>query len=113
MSFRNEDYYPYQTNRQQHQDLDSSDSAELDFSEETPIEDLGKLWRETLKKGMHGICFSMYEDGQEPGNHITMEQVERRIEILKPYSKAIVRAHSLNKKHWQPFSGRPINCYCC
>ena len=41
----------------------------------------------TLNKGMHGICFSMYEDGQEPGDVITEEQVERRIKILKPYSK--------------------------
>ena len=38
---------------------------------------------------MHGICFSMYEDGQEPGDTITEAQVERRIKILKPYSKWI------------------------
>lgn len=52
-------------------------------------EDLIKLWRETLETGMHGICFSMYEDGQEPGDTITEEQVERRIKILKPYTKWI------------------------
>ncbi|MGY8910590.1 MAG: glycoside hydrolase family 17 protein, partial [Flavobacteriales bacterium] len=39
--------------------------------------------------GMHGICFSMYGDGQEPGDTITEEQVERRIKILKPYTKWI------------------------
>lgn len=53
------------------------------------IEDLRKLWKETLQKGMHGICFSMYEDGQEPGDTITEEQVERRIKILKPHTKWI------------------------
>lgn len=52
-------------------------------------DDLVKLWRETLETGMHGICFSMYEDGQEPGDTITEEQVERRIKILKPYTKWI------------------------
>lgn len=52
-----------------------------------PLEDLTQLWRETLHKGMHGLCFSMYEDGQQPGDHITLEQVERRIEIIKPYTK--------------------------
>jgi len=36
---------------------------------------------------MHGLCFSMYEDGQEPGDHITEAQVERRIKIIKPYTK--------------------------
>jgi glucan 1,3-beta-glucosidase len=49
--------------------------------------DLITLWRETLDTGMHGVCFSMYEDGQEPGDTITKEQVERRIKILKPYTK--------------------------
>jgi glucan 1,3-beta-glucosidase len=52
-------------------------------------EDLLKLWRETLDNGMHGICFSMYEDGQKPGDTITEEQVDRRIKILKPYTKWI------------------------
>jgi len=30
---------------------------------------------------------SMYEDGQEPGDIITEKQVERRIKIIKPYTK--------------------------
>ncbi len=38
---------------------------------------------------MHGIVLVMYEDGQEPGDTITEAQVERRIEILKPYTKWI------------------------
>ncbi|MCB0382621.1 MAG: glycosyl hydrolase [Psychroserpens sp.] len=59
-----------------------------DFSE-YDSEDLKKLWRQTLKNGMHGICFSMYEDGQKPGDIITEAQVERRVKILKPYSKWI------------------------
>lgn len=58
----------------------------LDTSSYTE-EELISLWRKTLNKGMHGICFSMYEDGQEPGDVITEAQVERRINILKPYTK--------------------------
>ncbi len=58
----------------------------VDFAEYSK-EDLTKLWHDTLETGMHGICFSMYEDGQQPGDTITEEQVERRIKILKPYSK--------------------------
>ena len=38
---------------------------------------------------MHGICFSMYENDQKPGDIITAEQVNRRIQILKPYTKWI------------------------
>ena len=52
-------------------------------------EDLKSLWRDTVNNGMHGICFSMYEDGQEPGDVITIEQVERRIKTLKPHTKWI------------------------
>jgi exo-beta-1,3-glucanase (GH17 family) len=63
-----------------------TDYKGVDFDEYSK-EELIKLWRETLENGMHGICFSMYEDGQEPGDIITIEQVERRIKILKPYAK--------------------------
>ena len=50
-------------------------------------EELKALWRKTLDSGMHGLCFSMYEDGQSPGDVITIQQVERRIKIMKPYTK--------------------------
>ena len=63
---------------------DYSKENGIDFKD-CSLRNLKTLWRETLEKGMHGICFSMYEDGQNPGDTITEEQVERRIEILKPY----------------------------
>ena len=53
------------------------------------LEELKALWRQTLNEGMYGICFSMYEDGQRPGDDISQEQVERRVKILKPYTGAI------------------------
>jgi exo-beta-1,3-glucanase (GH17 family) len=36
---------------------------------------------------MHGICFSAYEEGQEPGHHLTETQVRRRMSILAPHTK--------------------------
>ena len=36
---------------------------------------------------MHGLCFSLYEDGQKPGDSITEEQVRRRMKIIAPYTK--------------------------
>ena len=51
------------------------------------LDDLKDLWRKTLENGMHGLCFSLYEDGQSPGDIITEEQVRRRMEIIKPYTK--------------------------
>lgn len=58
----------------------------VDYNE-TSEEELKLLWLDTLEKGMHGLCFSMYEDGQKPGDIITEEQVQRRVDIIKPYTK--------------------------
>lgn len=57
------------------------------FSADTSIEDIKKLYLQILEKGMHGICFSLYEDGQKPGDIISEGQIRRRLEILKPYTK--------------------------
>jgi exo-beta-1,3-glucanase (GH17 family) len=82
MSYRKERKFLFEN-------LQITENAGVDFSNYPTKEDLIKLWNETLEKGMHGICFSMYEDGQEPGDTITEAQVERRIQILKPYTKWI------------------------
>lgn len=52
-------------------------------------EGLLNLFKRTLKNGMHGLCFSPYEEGQEPGDQISEEQIRRRIEIIKPHTKWI------------------------
>ena len=48
---------------------------------------LNQHFRSYLDSGMHGIGFSAYEEGQEPGDDISPEQVERRMAILKPSVK--------------------------
>jgi glucan 1,3-beta-glucosidase len=58
----------------------------VDFSEKTD-EEIKNLFKEVFKDGMHGLCFSMYEDGQQPGDIITEEQVRRRLKIIAPYTK--------------------------
>ncbi|WP_282124642.1 glycoside hydrolase family 17 protein [Algibacter mikhailovii] len=47
------------------------------------------VFEKVLNRGMHGLCFSPYEEGQEPGAQITEEQIRRRMEIIKPYTKWI------------------------
>ena len=56
-------------------DLGKELDLDLDVSK-LSSEDLRLQWRKTMESGMHGICFSMYEDGQEPGDNITMAQVD-------------------------------------
>lgn len=62
--------------------------AALDF-EGKSLEELRAIFRKTLENGMHGLCFSAYEDGQEPGTTLTEHQIRRRMEIIKPYTKWI------------------------
>ncbi len=50
-------------------------------------EDIRNLFLEVLYSGVHGFCFSLYEDGQKPGDIISEQQVHRRMQILKPYMK--------------------------
>ena len=48
---------------------------------------LHEVFSAYLEKGMHGIGFSAYEEGQKPGDELTLEQVQRRMTILKPSIK--------------------------
>lgn len=52
-------------------------------------DELISLFHKALKGGMHGLCFSPYIVGQEPGMQLPEEQIRRRIEILKPHTKWI------------------------
>jgi len=53
------------------------------------IDGLRKTFKKVLNNGVHGLCFSPYMDGQEPGQVLSEEQIRRRIEIIKPYTKWI------------------------
>ncbi|MEL7122807.1 MAG: glycosyl hydrolase family 17 protein [Bacteroidota bacterium] len=60
--------------------------AGIDFSNKT-LDDLKQLFRQVLENGMHGLCFSLYADGQQPGDIIEPDQIRRRMEIIQPYTK--------------------------
>lgn len=87
MSYREGHYFSLENNSNNiNNSSTKNDYHSFDFSE-IPTKKITELWNETLQNGMHGICYSMYEDGQKPEDTITAEQVNRRIQILKPYSK--------------------------
>ncbi|HSH20577.1 MAG TPA: glycosyl hydrolase family 17 protein [Draconibacterium sp.] len=60
--------------------------AGVDYSN-VQKEDLSALFNKYLNNGIHGICFSSYLDGQSPGTLINREQIQKRIDIIKPYVK--------------------------
>ena len=60
--------------------------AGVDYSSYSE-EDLSSLFSKYLNNGIHGICFSSYMDDQAPGSIISDEQIQRRIDTVKPYTK--------------------------
>ena len=84
MSFRRKEDSRYQVKFDATNENDYSNG--VDFTSKSPVE-LDNLFGEVLESGMHGLCFSLYEDGQKPGDIISEEQVRRRMKIIAPYSK--------------------------
>ena len=65
-------------------------------------EELQQLFASIMESGMHGICFSAYEDGQSPGHVLQESLVRRRIEKLKPYSKWVRSFSCVEGNEWIP-----------
>lgn len=53
------------------------------------IDELRALYKQYLENGLHGLCFSPYEEGQKPGDQLSEAQIRRRMEIIKPYTNWI------------------------
>ncbi len=49
--------------------------------------DFQDIFTQLMNKGIHGICFSAYEEGQKPGDILSEEQIRRRMKIIQPYTK--------------------------
>ena len=60
--------------------------AGVDISKKTP-DDLKTIFDDLLQAGMHGLCFSPYLDGQEPGSQLSEQQIRQRLEVIQPYTK--------------------------
>ncbi len=60
--------------------------AGVDISRKTPDE-LKAIFDDLLSTGMHGLCFSPYLDGQEPGSQLSEQQIRQRMEIIQPYTR--------------------------
>ena len=73
MSYRAERYFALQKVNQEN------------YLKEKSEQEIKNLFIEILNSGVHGFCFSLYEDGQKPGDIISEAQVRRRMQILKPH----------------------------
>ena len=62
--------------------------ANLDFNG-VSTHSLKQRFRDVLAEGIHGLCASPYEEGQQPGDELSATQIRRRLEIIKPYTNWI------------------------
>ena len=69
----------------------------LNSSNQNP-EQIQGLFQKILEDGMHGICYSAYEEGQEPGHILSEEQIRKRMTVIAPHSKWI-RSFSCREGH--------------
>lgn len=56
------------------------------FLDDKPMPEIRSLFLELLNSGIHGFCFSLYEEGQKPGDIISAAQIEHRMKIIEPYT---------------------------
>lgn len=56
--------------------------------------------RELLQAGVHGLCFSPYLEGQQPGSQVSAAQIQARLEVIRPCT-GWVRTFSCTDGHEQ------------
>lgn len=65
----------------------NSSSVNKTVDENLSKNELESLFLKILNEGIHGISFSAYLENQKPGSIISEEQIEFRMQIIKPYVK--------------------------
>lgn len=61
---------------------------------------LDAAFRATLARGIHGLCYSPYLEGQQPGDQIPEDQIRERLAIVQPHTRW-VRSFSCTDGHEQ------------
>jgi exo-beta-1,3-glucanase (GH17 family) len=61
---------------------------------------LRDAFRAVLERGVHGLCFSPYLEGQSPGSQVGAAQIRARLQIIRPHTRWI-RTFSCTDGHEQ------------
>jgi len=60
--------------------------------------ELEDAFRAVLHRGVHGLCFSPYREGQAPGSLVGEAQIRERLAIIRPHTRWI-RSFSCTEGH--------------
>lgn len=72
-------------------------TSNIDYNTISPDTKI-RSFKSQFEKGLHGICFSAYNEFQNPGDTISKEQIVRRLEVLKGHTQWI-RTFSCTNGH--------------
>lgn len=72
-------------------------TSNIDYNTASPDSKI-RSFKSQFEKGLHGICFSAYNEFQNPGDTISKEQIVRRLEVLKGHTQWI-RTFSCTNGH--------------
>jgi GPH family glycoside/pentoside/hexuronide:cation symporter len=64
------------------------DEEEIDFSGKSE-ESLNVMFKSILNRGIHGMCFSPYLEGQKIGDKLSRQQIIKRMQIITPHTNWI------------------------
>ncbi|HRX29051.1 MAG TPA: MFS transporter [Saprospiraceae bacterium] len=76
-------------------DLNFMDDRLDDSTQYSQIE-LAAEFQKLLNQGIHGICFSPYTEGQNVEDFVTKAQIDRRMQVIAPYTQWIRSFSCLN-----------------
>lgn len=65
---------------------DAYSKSDIDFSAMS-VPEITALFTKSLDKGLHGICFSPYSEGQNPGDQLSVSQIKRRMDVIAPHTE--------------------------
>ena len=86
-------------------DLKGRAKTDLDFSGKSKTQ-LGELYVDSLKKGLYGLCFSPYAEGQDIGDVLSEKQIKNRMEVISPYTKWVRSFSCTEGNEFIPASAR-------
>ena len=79
----------YQTDKLlQFGSIDVKEGLKTDINFTTKTNDeIKDLFSKSLNKGLHGLSFSPYLEDQNIGDQLSEEQIRKRMDVIKPYTK--------------------------
>ncbi len=82
-------------------DLKNAPRTDLDFTSKT-YNEISEMFSKNLTQGLHGLCFSPYEEGQNIGDILSEAQIRRRMDIIAPHTKWVRSFSCTEGNEWIP-----------